>query len=509
MLAHDDARCTALLSFTCTTNNGMESFFGGTVNPGTQNVPPLPLDLPKNILGQVTLFHFPGSTMTVSRARLSSKSLLLSSTRALCVATCVAMVAAFVPSPHVVRPAAAAAAAGRFSCAAASPLSPDGKNKPENLSRRLATAAGDATATCTTSSGSGVARATAPVVLVGSDRALLEMFAENLAAADSPGSSSVVDLREVARSDGARGVELALTRSKAEGVLVCPVAQCLDQPGVESLVHAHPLAVHLATGVEDTAARERCERATKYTVVVGDEKEEEGQAKADLSRLVAFARKPKPSPSDVALDMGKNTFFLSLTFEDFAPHRDLLPSLTEGVDAMELRVDLLADTEDPYSVLRQLSILRRHTGYLPVVFTIRSKGQCGAFPDDPERLFRLARWGLRAGCEVMDVEANWPMSYREGLIREARESYPGAALVGSYHVVGKKTTEEQARELFMECYHDGAVDAVKVGVGCVVWLGLCLVLWVRGQPLGGLLRLYSCGVEAYVLGIIIEVCFCG
>ncbi|CAM9647402.1 unnamed protein product, partial [Hapterophycus canaliculatus] len=51
--------------------------------------------------------------------------------------------------------------------------------------------------------------------------------------------------------------------------------------------------------------------------------------------------------------MGKNTFFLSLTFEDFAPQKDLLPALTEGVDAMELRVDLLAATEDPYSVLRQ------------------------------------------------------------------------------------------------------------------------------------------------------------
>ncbi|CAN0572077.1 unnamed protein product, partial [Ectocarpus sp. 12 AP-2014] len=160
--------------------------------------------------------------------------------------------------------------------------------------------------------------------------------------------------------------------------------------------------------------------------------------------------------------MGKNTFFLSLTFEDFSLHTDLLPTLTEGVDAMELRVDLLADNEDPYTVLRQLSILRRHTGYLPVVFTIRSKGQCGAFPDDPEKIFRLARWGLRAGCEVIDVEANWPMSYREGLIREAGESYPGAVLVGSYHVVGRKTTEEQAKELFMECYHGGAVDGVKV-----------------------------------------------
>lgn len=377
--------------------------------------------------------------------------------------TCGAMAAAFVPSPLVaLRPAAAAA--GRFSDAAASPLSPEANKKPECLSRKLATAAGGVTASCTSSgTSSGVARATAPVVLVGSDRALLEVFAEHLAEADSPGSS-VVDLREVATSDGARGVELALAGSKADGgVLVCPSTRCLDQPEVSTLVQAHPLTVHLATGAEDAAARERCEQATKYTVVVGDDEEEEGHAKTDLSRLVAFARRPKPSPSDVALDMGKHTFFLSLTFEDFAPHKDLLPALTEGVDAMELRVDLLGDSEDPYSVLRQLSILRRHTGHLPVVFTIRSKGQCGAFPDDPEKLFRLARWGLRAGCEVMDVEANWPMSYREDLIREARESYPGAVLVGSYHVVGKKTTEEQAQKLFMECYHDGTVDAVKVG----------------------------------------------
>lgn len=299
-----------------------------------------------------------------------------------------------------------------------------------------------------------------PVVLVGSDRAVLETFAEHITAHDAV-IDSIIDLGEVAKSDGARGVELALAGSKTDGVLVCPSTLCLEHPDVKSLVHSHPLTVHLATEGEDIDARIRCERATRYTVVVDGGDEEEAYAKADLLRLVAFARKPKPSREEVALSMGKNTFFLSLTFEDFEPHKALLPDLTEGVDAMELRVDLLAD-HNPYSVLRQLSILRRHTGYLPVVFTIRSKGQCGAFPDDPDAIFRLARWGLRAGCEVMDVEANWPASYREGLIDEAGKLYPGAVLVGSYHVVGRKTTEEKARKLFMECYHDGAVDAVKV-----------------------------------------------
>lgn len=426
--------------------------------------------------------------MAAKRSTSKRNSPTMTVTRVLFTVTCGVVVAAFVPSPHVLRPAAA----GRVSCPAFSPLNPEVKKGPECLSSRLAAghkiagttaaaAAADATASCTLDGATknGVARGTAPVVLVGSDRAMLETFAEHLSTTDSsPGScgSSIVDLGEIARSKGARGVELALTGSKADGILVCPTTMCLDDPDVHSMVRSHPLTVHLAISAETTATRESCEQATKYTVVVGDESEEEDYAKIDLSRLVAFARKPKSSPSEVSLDMGKNTFFLSLTFEDFAPHRDLLPDLTEGVDAMELRVDLLADNEDPYTVLRQLSILRRHTGYLPVVFTIRSKGQCGAFPDDPERLFRLARWGLRAGCEVMDVEANWPMSYREGLIREAGKSYPGAVLVGSYHVVGKKTTKEQAKKLFMECYHDGTVDAVKVRVCVAVWfIGVVLL----------------------------------
>lgn len=371
-------------------------------------------------------------------------------TKALYVLTLTA-VAAFVPTttlPHVQRRLSYASA---FNAEAQAPVS----LPPLAAGGVQGTVDADSAATCTSPGASNALRATTPLVLVGSDRAVLQTFANHL-------DSSVVDLGEVARSHGARGVELALAGSKADGVLVCPSNLCLDHPDVKSMVHSHPLTVQLALEGEDEAARKRCERATKYTVLVDDAGDDNDDfAKADLSRLVAFARKAKPSPEDIALDMGKNTFFLSLTFEDFAPHAALLPDLAEGVDAMELRVDLLGD-HDPYSVLKQLSILRRHTGYLPVVFTIRSKGQCGAFPDDPESLFRLARWGLRSGCEVMDIEANWPMTYREGFIKEASQGYPGAVLVGSYHVVGRKTTEEQAKALFMECYHNGAVDAVKV-----------------------------------------------
>ncbi|CAN0260099.1 unnamed protein product, partial [Phaeothamnion confervicola] len=145
----------------------------------------------------------------------------------------------------------------------------------------------------------------------------------------------------------------------------------------------------------------------------------------------------------------------------------LLPQLCDGADAMELRVDLLAERDDPIAVLRQLQLLRASTARRPVIFTVRSKGQCGAFPDDADAIFELARqaiggWGLRGGVEYLDIEANWPMEHRAALIAEARRHYPATALIGSYHVMGRATSEERAKELFLECYHNGAVDAVKV-----------------------------------------------
>lgn len=54
--------------------------------------------------------------------------------------------------------------------------------------------------------------------------------------------------------------------------------------------------------------------------------------------------------------------------------------------------DLLAD-QRPHAVLAQMQLLRRCTQRLPVIYTIRSRGQCGAFEDDPGAIFDLLKWG--------------------------------------------------------------------------------------------------------------------
>ena len=57
---------------------------------------------------------------------------------------------------------------------------------------------------------------------------------------------------------------------------------------------------------------------------------------------------------------------------------------------------------------REIALLR-DTVPLPIVYTVRSVGQIGKFPAEPERIFALLREGLRAGIEWMDVEACWPL----------------------------------------------------------------------------------------------------
>ncbi len=74
---------------------------------------------------------------------------------------------------------------------------------------------------------------------------------------------------------------------------------------------------------------------------------------------------------------------------------------------MELRVDLLARADAEFAA-GQLAALRLQLPHLPVLWTVRSRGQGGRFPDgdgDAEtRMFALLEVGVREGCEFIDVE---------------------------------------------------------------------------------------------------------
>jgi len=257
-----------------------------------------------------------------------------------------------------------------------------------------------------------------------------------------------------------------LSSSSTPAVIDVDDAAMADAKGTEFL-SAQALVIRLVEK-EDFAGNDEKQKSrqavSRFDVAVGSEPDvplaEIVQSIQHMTRL-SGGFGDGTTDETLNLDLGANTFFLSLTYPDMRECLPLLPGLERGVDALELRVDLLQD-RTPWGILRQVAILKSATT-LPIIYTVRSKDQCGAFPNDAEAIFALLALGLRAGIEVLDVEACWDRKVRTKLLDEAWRAYRGTTrLLGSYHVLGRPTADQEALRIFQECYHEGRVDAVKV-----------------------------------------------
>lgn len=138
------------------------------------------------------------------------------------------------------------------------------------------------------------------------------------------------------------------------------------------------------------------------------------------------------------LSVDNPTTFLSLTFPDITPALEHIDELTEGADAIELRVDLLspsgkapAEPQLPPReyVAKQLSLLRLATS-LPIVYSVRSKDQGGMAPSNDEKGYlNLVTLGLRSGCEYVDLEVCWKNSILDSIVGAKGTSH----IVASWH----------------------------------------------------------------------------
>ncbi|KAF9432179.1 3-dehydroquinate dehydratase (3-dehydroquinase) [Entomortierella beljakovae] len=129
----------------------------------------------------------------------------------------------------------------------------------------------------------------------------------------------------------------------------------------------------------------------------------------------------------------KPTFFLSLTLPDITPALPHLSKLTLGVDAIELRVDLLKAPESEFTfrdyVAQQVSLLRRHSD-LPIIYTVRSISQGGQWPDnDVHGMVSLLEDGLEWGVEYLDVEIGLPRSEIDRVLARRGNSI----IIASWH----------------------------------------------------------------------------
>ena len=168
--------------------------------------------------------------------------------------------------------------------------------------------------------------------------------------------------------------------------------------------------------------------------------------------------------NDILVDAGEWSHFVSLTFPSIDKALPSLQEIRKGADAWELRVDLL-DDYTPKSLHRQIALLR-DVASLPIVFTVRSKGQIGNFVDDPKLIFPLLQEGLRAGAEWVDVEACWSNDIILEFCKKATTNPYGhlSRLLGSIHVTVPQTNE-QVEALYNACDLKGCADMLKVVTG--------------------------------------------
>ncbi|CCG23602.1 Aro1 pentafunctional aromatic enzyme [Candida orthopsilosis Co 90-125] len=95
--------------------------------------------------------------------------------------------------------------------------------------------------------------------------------------------------------------------------------------------------------------------------------------------------------------------FVTLTYPDVRDALEILPGITVGANAVELRIDLLAKYDTSF-IADQVGLLRK-TVDLPIIYTIRTKSQGGMFPDeDLDTIRSLLLFGIKIGVDVIDLQ---------------------------------------------------------------------------------------------------------
>lgn len=256
----------------------------------------------------------------------------------------------------------------------------------------------------------------------------------------------------------------------------------VETPAVVDALAKYPYVVHVNRAIKDVLAyldsetnrpslgdshanvwRRReplYQRSAAFEFVVNAGDTDYARIDKDFVRFLNVILPNLSSSFDYQSVCRSDTFFLSLTFPDVNDSLPILADITKGVDALELRVDLLQSFYDLDFVKEQVALLRSLSP-LPIIFTVRSKNQGGSFPDGAEeQMFKLLHLAVRLGCEFVDVETCWSRKARD-LIEKKRHR---SAIISSYHAVQEPSSESDVKAIFRECYSQGKVQVVKVVV---------------------------------------------
>ncbi|TMW57787.1 hypothetical protein Poli38472_014390 [Pythium oligandrum] len=317
------------------------------------------------------------------------------------------------------------------------------------------------------------------LALVDTDELLTEEFGESIAAFVARHNGTWEAFRERQQA-----LLLRLLANPPANTVVSCGGGVVETPAIVEALAKYPYVVHVHRAIEDVLAYldgdqqahrpslgeshasvwERrlplYQKGSHYEFYVNAGDADYPRINRDFMRFLEVVLPNLPTGFEYKRLVRDNSFFLSLTFPNIRDALTLLPKVTVGVDAVELRVDLLDNFQDVAVVTQQVALLRAHCT-LPIIYTVRSKNQGGGFPDDQEALMmELLSLGIRLGCEFVDVETCWSVAARRRLIASRGRT----AIISSYHAIQSRTTEIEARAIFRECYASGEVQVVKVVV---------------------------------------------
>jgi pentafunctional AROM polypeptide len=160
--------------------------------------------------------------------------------------------------------------------------------------------------------------------------------------------------------------------------------------------------------------------------------------------------------SKTQLSLSDYSFFICLTYKDLIDTPvDEFTSVIRGSELIELRVDLLKSFDIDF-LGQQIAYIRKHT-CLPILFTVRSQINYGTFENNEINIFQILNYGIRLGCEFIDMETNWNNSIKTNWIKTIENKHP--YIIASLHL---KLSLFKFDQVIHQCTNNGPVDLIKI-----------------------------------------------
>lgn len=143
------------------------------------------------------------------------------------------------------------------------------------------------------------------------------------------------------------------------------------------------------------------------------------------------------------------------------PALDAFEEITAGVDAIEVRVDLLKPATGlptvPFVAVQIASLRQRST--VPVIYSVRTVSQGGAFPDsEVDALFALLELGVKSGCEYVEIPARLDLDRVQAFAAEKQSTQ---LIASHYDFTGNLNwADESAKKIYKQLSTYG--DLVKM-----------------------------------------------